>query len=78
VAQQLAKEVGQEVGEDLLFREGVRLARGEQVGPVRQFRAKGVEVGRQPEPLKVVSKDIGAKQRLGFDGHGRASLWPPF
>jgi hypothetical protein len=77
VAQQLAKEVGQEVGEDLLFREGVRLARGEQVGPVRQFRAEGVDVDRQPEPLKVGTKNIGAKQRLGFDGHGRASLRPP-
>ncbi len=34
VAEQFAKEVGEEVGQDLLLLERVRLARAEQVGPV--------------------------------------------
>ena len=77
VAEQLAKEVGQEVGQDFLFLEGVRLARREQVGPVLQLGAEGVNVGRQLESRKVRAENIGAEQRLGFDGHGGNLLEAP-
>ena len=78
VAEQLAKEVGQEVGQDFLFLERVGLARREQVGPVLQLRAEGVNMGRQLETGKMRAENVGAEQRFGFDGHGSGtSLKPP-
>ena len=70
VAEQLAKEVGQEVGEDFLFLECVRLAGRQQVGPMLQLGAKGVDVRRQPEARKVAAENVGAEKRLGFNGQG--------
>lgn len=70
VAKQFAEKVGEEVGQDLLFLEGVGATRGNQLPPMPQLRTLRRHVGGQLERRQVRSEDIGAEQRLGFNGHG--------
>ena len=61
IAEQFAKEVGQEVREDFLFLERVCLARRQQVSPVLQLGAQVVNMGRQLETGKMSAENIGAE-----------------
>ncbi len=44
---------------------------------MRQLGAEGVNMRRQIESRQVRAENIGAKQGLGFDGHGRGLLEGP-
>ena len=69
VAEQLAEEVRQEVGQDFLFLELVRLAAGEQLGPFLELRPQAQHRIRQGKGGDVGANHVGAEQGFCFDGH---------
>ena len=70
VAEHPAEDVGEEVGEDLLLLERVGLGRPEQPSPAAEGLPHARYVAGQIEAGKARAENVGAEERLGFDGHG--------
>jgi len=71
VAEQLTKEVRQEVVEDLLFLELVRPAGGQQLRPVLELGAGGCDLFREGEGRQVRAEHVGTEQGFRFNGQER-------
>jgi hypothetical protein len=70
VAQQFTEDVVDEIAQDLLFLVGVDGPGGNDLSLFLQIFAPPRDVVRQAEPKEGQSNHIGAKDRLGFNGHG--------
>jgi hypothetical protein len=79
IAQHAAKEIGQEVGQDLLLFEAVCATRREKLGPMAQLRRGGLDAVGQVEGRQVRAKNIGSEERFGFERQGSSVVscpWP--
>jgi hypothetical protein len=69
VAEQAAEDVGEVVGEQLAFLEGIGAAGGDKAGPVVEFGLAGDGLLGENEGTHLLAQDLRVEQRFGFDGH---------
>jgi hypothetical protein len=69
VAEQAAKDVGEEVGEQGGFLEIVRAAGCDEFGPVLEFGLPVPHALRQVEGPHLLAEDFRVEERFGFEGH---------
>ncbi len=69
VTEQFAEDVVDEVAEDLLFLVGVDGARGDDLSPFFSFPRRWATCSGRLNPRSGNRINVGAKDRLGFNGH---------
>lgn len=70
VTEELAEDVGEALGEEGSFLEGVRLARCDEVSPMLKAGLGSADGFRQGEDMHLRTDEVWIEKGLGFDGHG--------
>ncbi len=69
IAEQAAKNVGEEIRQQGGFLEFVRAARRDEAGPVLEFGQPVPRALRQAERAHLLAEDLRVEERFGFEGH---------